>query len=288
MIVGAGLIAHTPIIMLPESVRRELNNGADSTLPDGLFRLRREVLDGLQPETIIVFDTHWFTTIEFIVAAHASREGLFTSDELPRSMSQIPYSFRGDPELARAFANTAADRDDAWITPIDDPHLPIHYPTVNLLAYLQSPEVNELWMSVGVCQTAEMDDFLLVGELLAEAIAATGRRTVLLASGGLSHRFWPLRQQRAHEAADPRHVISEGARAADERIIELWESGEHAAVIDGYPEYSAAHKPEGRFGHYLMMVGALGGRRCTAKGRLFSEYENSAGTGQAHVWFDLA
>jgi 3,4-dihydroxyphenylacetate 2,3-dioxygenase len=35
-----------------------------------------------------------------------------------------------------------------------------------------------------------------------------------------------------------------------------------------------------------MMAGALGERCCTAPGRQYGEYENSVGTGQAHVWFD--
>ena len=46
------------------------------------------------------------------------------------------------------------------------------------------------------------------------------------------------------------------------------------------------HKPEGMFGHYLIMIGALGERECNAKGRMFSDYENATGTGQVHVWFD--
>jgi len=46
------------------------------------------------------------------------------------------------------------------------------------------------------------------------------------------------------------------------------------------------YRPEARFGHYLMMIGALGEGRCTAPGRRFSEYENSVGTGQVHIWFD--
>ena len=35
-VVGAGLIAHVPTIVLPEEIRRELNNGEDSTLVAGL------------------------------------------------------------------------------------------------------------------------------------------------------------------------------------------------------------------------------------------------------------
>ena len=46
------------------------------------------------------------------------------------------------------------------------------------------------------------------------------------------------------------------------------------------------YKPEARFGHYLMMIGALGEGDCTATGRHYGEYENSIGTGQVHFWFD--
>jgi 3,4-dihydroxyphenylacetate 2,3-dioxygenase len=49
-------------------------------------------------------------------------------------------------------------------------------------------------------------------------------------------------------------------------------------------------KPEGRFGHYLMMLGALGGEvgpaAVTSRGVPFSEYENAVGTGQIHVNFE--
>jgi hypothetical protein len=82
-------------------------------------------------------------------------------------------------------------------------------------------------------------------------------------------------------------VISPAARAIDERVLGHWRDGNHAAVLDLYPEYRRFH-PEGLFGHYLMLLGALGGRACGARGRLLSDYENAVGTGQAHVWFDIA
>ena len=51
------------------------------------------------------------------------------------------------------------------------------------------------------------------------------------------------------------------------------------------PEFLKYH-PEARFAHYLMMVAALGEGTVTAPARAFSEYENSVGTGQMHLWFD--
>lgn len=199
-------------------------------------------------------------------------------------MRQMPYDMPGDRELAERWAELSDDRDDTWITAIDDEYLPVHYPTINLLPFLQG---DEAWLSAGICQTAEPDDFLLFGNLLAQAVESLDRRVVILASGGLSHRFWPLKQFRDHEGADPdTHARTPEAAAADRRVLEWMTGGDHAAIIDFVPEF-ARHAPEGFFGHYLTMVGALGGAACTATGQQFGAYEAVAGTGQAHVWFDL-
>jgi 3,4-dihydroxyphenylacetate 2,3-dioxygenase len=280
-IVGAALVAHVPTIVMPEAQRRALNGGADTTLVSGLERIRREYLDELRPDTIGVFDTHWFTTFEHCITAHERRSGRYTSDELPRGMAGVPYDIPGDPELARTFAELGANTAEMWVHATDDPYIAIHYPTVNLLGYLQR---DERWVSVGICQTAEVDDFLRFGAIVAEGVRRTERRVVLLASGGMSHRFWPLQQLRRHESCDPSHVISAEARAADERVLSRFAAGDHAAVIDSMDEYTSV-APEGRFGHYLMMVGAIGARRCRAKGVQCSAYESAVGTGQVDVFF---
>jgi len=199
-------------------------------------------------------------------------------------MKQMPFDFVGDPELAEAWAAQANDRDDTWITAVDDPHLPVHYPTINLLPFLQGGV--EKWVSSGTCQTAERDDFLLYGRLLADAIDTLDRRVVLLASGGLSHRFWPLRQLREHEASGLEHIRTQEARWADKQVIKQLLNGEHIAVINNMDNF-AKHAPEGGFGHYLTMVGALGGTRCSLRGEQYGDYESVAGTGQVNIWFDV-
>ena len=281
-IVGAALVSHVPPIVWPEPDRIELYGGVDTTLVGGLHRMRSECFDRLRPDTVVVVDTHWFTTVEHIVTAHDRRAGTFTSDELPRGMRQVPFDMPGDPELAQAIQALADARDDTWVLACDDPYLPVHYPTVNLLGFLQG---DEAWVSTGICQTGTPDDWLLFGALLAQAVRSLDRRVIVLASGGLSHRFWPLREFRDHETADPIHIRTPEARAADERVLQRLVDGDHAAVIDDWAAFRA-HSPEGFFAHYLTMVGAIGGRSCTAAGTMYSAYESAAGTGQAHVWFE--
>jgi 3,4-dihydroxyphenylacetate 2,3-dioxygenase len=281
-IVGAGLVSHVPTIMLPKDVRLEINDGNEITLVDGLKRLKSDVFDRLKPDTVVVCDTHWESTFEHIVTAQERRRGHFTSHELPRGMAGIPYDMPGDPELARALAGQAEGRDDTWILASDDPYLPIFYGTVNVWTYLRD---GERWISIAINQTGQTDDFLLLGDLLGRAVREVDRRVVVLASGGLSHRFFPFRQLRGRESSDVSNVISPEAAEADRHVLELMEKGDHRGVIEFLPEYRK-HAPEGKFGHYLIMIGALGGAGCTARGERFSEYEASVGTGQVHVWFE--
>src|SRR5947208_6824285 len=204
-VVGAGLVAHVPTIMLPEEVRLEINEGNEISLVPGLHRLRSEVLDRLHPDVVIIFDTHWESTFEHIVTSHERRQGHFTSHELPRVMSAIAVDIPGDPGLARAIADQAEGRDDIWILPCDDPYLPIFYGTINIWTFLGDPAT--AWISVAVNQTCTTEDFLLFGELIGNAIAGTDRRVVLLASGGMTHRFFRIRELRHHEASHHRRNL---------------------------------------------------------------------------------
>lgn len=282
-VVGVGLIAHVPTIMLPKEIRMELNEGKDSTLVEGLERLRKDYFENDDYDTVVVLDSHWATTVEFVVTAHERRHGKFTSEELPRGMSGVPYDFKGDPELAKLMGEQD-EKNGTWITPIDDEHLPIMYATINLWDYLGKGLPDKKWVSVSICQTATDEDFLRAGRAIGEAIAKSDRRVILLASGALSHTFFKLRELRKHEMADPAHIFSDAAREADYERLDWFKEGNHARVLETMPVFHKV-RPEAMFGHWLMTAGAIGEDECTAEGVMYSEYENSIGTGQVHVWF---
>ena len=74
-IVGVGLISHAPTIMFDEATRRELNEGKEISLVPGLVRLRTEVFDRLDADTVVMIDSHWENTVEHVLSAHARRSG---------------------------------------------------------------------------------------------------------------------------------------------------------------------------------------------------------------------
>lgn len=282
-IVAAAVVAHQPMVMVPEDVRVELGEtGADTTLIEPGYRLLREAFAELAVDTLVIIDTHWFTTTEHVIAGAARFSGLYTSEEMPRNICDLPYDYPGAPELAKAWHRVGKER-GLWTLNVTTASLPLHYATLNLVCHLRR---HESVLSCGVLQTASLGDYLSLGEALGEAVRRVeGARVAVIGSGGMSHTFWPLGLIRGHFGYDPAHVITAEAREADARILALWERGDHAAVVHLYPEYLRKHHPEGRFAHYLMAVGAIGGAACRVRGVPVSAYENAVGTGQVHVLF---
>ena len=111
-------------------------------------------------------DTHWEVTFEHIITAHEQREGIFTSHELPRGCARSRTRCRAIPS-SRSPSRRRRRGDDTWVLASDDPYLPI-FGTVNIWSYLK--EGPEKWVSVGISQCGQTEDFLLLGQLIGEAV----------------------------------------------------------------------------------------------------------------------
>lgn len=281
-IVGAAIVAHYPGLMLPEEMRLARGDGRDTSLIPGFAELRRR-MDAVRPDTLVIFDTHWFTTNMHLVAGAERYRGSYTSSELPFMLSRVPYDYPGAPDLAAEIERVAIERNVTARNVTDDSLVP-QYATLNLVAKLRR---DERILSAGSCQTARLDHYLEMGAVIGEAIRRTPGDVVLLASGALSHSFNDLSfTPRQKSYYHPDNVSSARNVELDREVIELMRQGRHAAVLDRYPELAAAEY-EGRGAHYVQMVGALGGPACRARGTPCSEYENAAGTGNIHIWFDV-
>ncbi|MBV8599922.1 MAG: catechol 1,2-dioxygenase, partial [Candidatus Eremiobacteraeota bacterium] len=126
---------------------------------------------------------------------------------------------------------------------------------------------------------------LAFGEAIARAAERLGRRILLVASGGMSHRFWPLATIRSRASADPSDVSSPKLREWDEQIMNWWRAGDHKSVLAVVEDFRRECAPEGRFAHYLVLAGAFGRERFATPGEQFGRYEAAIGTGQANFWF---
>lgn len=281
-IVGAAIVSHHPGLFQAEEFRIQAGDGRDSDLVAGFKRVRDRI-EASGADTIVLFDTHWFTTGCHLVDAGAHYEGTYISDEMPWYLHGQQYGYDGDPELARLCAIVAEER-QVIARAIDEPTMARHYGTINIVnAMIRGQRV----MSVGSCQTAATENYLEMGEVVGEAIKRSDRQVVLLASGALSHKFRNINTVPPNPRIyHPDNVSSDFHRESDYRVIELLQQGKHQQILENFDSEYRRLPWEAWGAHYLQMVGAMGGANCTAKGLALSEYENAHGTGNIHMWFD--
>ncbi len=281
-IVGAAIVSHHPGLFQAEGFRIQAGDGRDSDLVAGFKRVRDRI-EASGADTIVLFDTHWFTTGCHLVDAGAHYEGTYISDEMPWYLHGQQYGYDGDPELARLCATVAEER-QVIARAIDEPTMARHYGTINIVnAMIRGQRV----MSVGSCQTAATENYLEMGEVVGEAIKRSDRQVVLLASGALSHKFRNINTIPPNPCIyHPDNVSSDFNRESDYRVIELLQQGKHQQILENFDSEYRRLPWEAWGAHYLQMVGAMGGANCTAKGLALSEYENAHGTGNIHMWFD--
>ncbi|MFV3402736.1 hypothetical protein ACNFIC_02100 [Pseudomonas sp. NY15463] len=285
-IVGAAIVSHHPGLMQCEEFRRAMGAGQDSDLIAGFARVREKIL-AAQPDVVVIFDSHWFTTGYHLVDASAQYQGRYTSDEMPWYLHGVPYAYRGHPALAQAIERVSREQ-GGYNRAIAHPDLERQYATINVIKLAGLETLDIPVVTVSSCQNCEWPQFLQSGEAIGEAIRRSDLRVVLLASGALSHKFngidWKPNNPRIfHES----NVSSKAAVESDKGAIALMAEGRHAQILARWDE-DYRRQPWEAFGaHYLQMIGALGGASCLAKGEALSAYENARGTGNIHVWFDL-
>lgn len=282
-IVGAAIVSHHPGLMQDEDFRIKMGAGRDSDLIAGAHRLRAKI-DAVKPDVLVIFDTHWFTTGYHLYDAGAHYSGNYVSDEMPWYLHGQKYDYRGAPELAR-LCQEVAEEHKVMGRAVSDPDLGRHYATLNVLRLI---DAHEKILTVSNCQNCESEHFLESGAVVGEAIRRSDMRAVLLASGALSHKFnginWEQKNPRIY---DPENVSSQANIESDHEAMALFEQGRHDIILERFPTEYAKIPWEGLGGHYLQMIGAMGGAACSAKGESLSEYENARGTGNVHMWFDM-
>lgn len=277
-IVLAAKNTHVPSIWM--DLTMEKFRGIRKNAIDGLRELgRRAHAQGA--DTFVVLDVHWIVNQGFHVNAKARHEGTFTSHELPHMLSGMDYGYDGDPELAHALRDAVAGAGFAAMAH-ETPHLGCEYATL-IPMHLMNEAADIRVVPVAANQFASIEEGRAMGAAMAEAIKASDRKVALLASGSLSHQFWP----NAVSQQGLTSVNTEFNRQVDLRVLDLWQEGQIPEFLAMLPEYAERCHGECKMIDTAMLFGALGWDDYQGKGELIGEYFGASGTGQANVDFSL-
>ena len=274
----AAKITHVPSIWMSEMY--EKHKGIRDNAINGLAEIGRRAKErGV--ETFVVIDCHWITNQGFHLNATSKFEGEFTSPELPHFLKDLHYAFDGDPALGRAIAEAVGGAGFRALAH-EDPNLPVEYGTLIPMRHMNGDGFAKV-VPVAANQFADIAEGKRMGEAMAKAIKASNRRVGLLASGSMSHAFWP----NAVSEAGINQVNGEFNRQVDLRVLELWRSGRFGEFLAMLPDYAKLCQGECNMIDTAMLFGALGWDGYAGTAEVVGEYFGSSGTGQVNVDFAL-
>jgi len=290
-IVGATLCAHVPRLMMSQEEKEKyMGQEGISTLDQALTQMYEEQIKNLDFDTFLIIDTHWYTTTNFYIDGRGWHAGFYTSDEVPEMIHDYQFCYLGNPELAGLIieeADKGSLKGRVRVTTGGKLNLlPHHYPTLVTMHYLNpGPGPKKLVLPTSVASTSSIKNELVYGEAIRRAVEKSNHRVVLVATGGLSHKFHSFDDIPSRASSSLVNIFNLEHISQDTLVICLLESGLHAKVIDNAKKFRKKFSSEGRFAHYLRMVGALGGKNCKIKSIQYGKYESAIGTGQAVLWF---
>ena len=276
-IVQAAKITHVPSIWMSHTM--DQFRGIRQSAIDGFIELGRRAR-GAGVETFVVFDVHWIVNQGFHVNAKARHDGRFTSHEVPHMLADLDYDYEGDPDLGQAIAdaiNTTGLRALAH----DTPQLKCEYGTLVPMHFMNQGSFARV-VPIAANQYASIDEGRRLGAAIAQAIEASGRKVSILASGSLSHEFWP----NALSADGLNKVNGEFNRQVDLRVLDLWQASAWPEFLDMLPAYAERCRGECAMIDTAMLFGALGWSDYKGKAEIVTPYFGSSGTGQCNVAFD--
>lgn len=261
--------------------------------PGPYFGRRDEAINGLREikrrieaehvDTLVVLDTHWLVNTGYHINSFDHLAGVFSSNEFPHLVKEMPFDVTGNPDLALAITN-AANENGVVTMAHDIEGLDLEYGTLVPLHYLDPEHKMKVVPVAAWCPWHEYTDSRLVGAAIRTAIEASENTVAVLASGSLSHRIHDNREA----AAGIFTISDEFYRQVDLRVVELWRQGRWNEFLEMLPEYATSCHGEGLMHDTAMLFGVLGWDGYTGEAEIITDWFPSSGTGQMNAVLPLA
>ena len=276
----AAKITHVPSLYLSE-LEGPMKGRRQSAI-DGHLEIGRRCRQ-LGVDTIVIFDTHWLVNAGYHINCAPHFKGVYTSNELPHFISNMPYEFDGNPELGKLLGQ-ACNEAGVETMAHDATTLPPEYGTLVPMRYMNSDRQFKVISVSALCQVHYLADSARLGAAMRAAVENDYEGTVaFFASGSLSHRF--AQNGLAPEYANK--VWSPFLEQLDHHVVGMWERGEWADFCEMLPEYAAKGHGEGFMHDTAMLLGAMGWTHYTGKAEVLTPYFGSSGTGQINAIFPV-
>lgn len=273
-------ITHVPSIYLSELDGPRKGTRQDAI--DGHREIGRRCRE-LGVDTIVVFDTHWLVNANYHINCAPHFKGLYTSNELPHFISNLPFEFSGNPALGKILAKTCNEMGVETLAH-DATTLDPEYGTLVPMRYMNADQHFKVVSVSAMCTVHYLNDSARLGWAMRRAVEEHYDGTVaFFASGSLSHRF-------AQNGLAPEYAFkiwSPLLESLDHSVIDMWKRGEWKKFCEMLPEYAVKGHGEGFMHDTAMMLGALGWSGYDGQAEIITPFFGASGTGQMNAVFPV-
>ena len=276
----AAKITHVPSMYLSELPGP--HQGCRQAAIDGHVEIgRRCRAQGV--DTIVVFDVHWLVNADYHINCAPRFAGIYTSNELPHYIKNMPYDYPGNPELGRIIGETA-NQDGIKTRWHDATTLDLEYGTLVPMRYMNGDGHFKVVSIAAWCMWHDLNDSVRFGASVRRAIEERYDGTVaILASGSLSHHF----ADNGHAEEFMHKTYNEFLLQTDLAVVEMWKRAEWGRFLAMLPMYNEKCWGEGGMHDTAMLLGAMGGARYDRGVEIITPYFGSSGTGQINAVFPI-
>ncbi|MGB1438128.1 MAG: 3,4-dihydroxyphenylacetate 2,3-dioxygenase [Luminiphilus sp.] len=276
----AAKITHVPSMYLSELDGP--HKGCRQAAIDGHLEISRRCRE-LGVDTIVVFDTHWLVNSGYHINNAAHFKGIYTSNELPHFIKNMPYEYDGNTvlgEIIAAGCNEAGVNTRAH----SDTTLALEYGTLVPMRYMNEDRHFKVVSVSALCQVHDLEDSGRLGAALRQSIEQHyDGKVAVLASGSLSHRF----AQNGVSEHYLHRVWSPMLEHMDQEVVRMWQQGEWQEFVAMLPEYADKCHGEGFMHDTAMLLGTLGWDSYRGEVEVLTPYFGSSGTGQINAVFPV-
>jgi 3,4-dihydroxyphenylacetate 2,3-dioxygenase len=276
----AAKITHVPSMYLSELDGP--HKGCRKAAIDGHIEIGRRCRE-LGVDTIVVFDVHWLVNSEYHINCAPHFEGVYTSNELPHFIKNMPYEYPGNPQLGHLIEK-AANRLEVKSRAHSDTTLELEYGTLVPMRYMNPDRHFKVVSVAGWCVWHDLKESERFGLAVRKAIEEEYDGTVaVFASGSLSHHF-------AENGTAPEYmhkVFNPFLETVDRAVVEMWQRGDWKTFMEMLPMYNDKCWGEGGMHDTAMLLGLLGGKDYDRGVEVVTPYFGSSGTGQINAIFPV-
>ena len=277
----AAKITHVPSMYLSEL--EGPGKGRRQAAIDGHIEIGRRCR-ALGVDTIVVFDTHWLVNADYHINCAPHWSGVYTSNELPHFISNMPFALDGNPALGTLIAEVATEM-GVFTRAHPATTLAPEYGTLVPMRYMNADRHFKAVSVSALCTVHYLADSARLGWAIRRAIEDRYDGTAaIFASGSLSHRF----AQNGTADAYRDKLWSPFLERLDHEVVGMWQRGEWRDFCDMLPEYAAKGHGEGFMHDTAMLLGALGWNHYDQGVEIITPYFPSSGTGQINAVFPVS